>query len=92
MTVRKSAGRKRRLCCDHPKCGAQFGPSFDRDRIGQIVNAARQNGWRARQDSLGIWRHDCPAHAEEPGRASRFMRHPIPKAEPMSRYRADLDG
>lgn len=90
MTVRKSKGRLRKLCCDFAGCKVTYGEPFDRDRLIQVTSSARMHGWHTNKDSLGIWRHECPAHDD--GRGKREKR-PAPMAGgPAQRFRADIDG
>lgn len=90
MTVKRSKGRKRRLCCDFPKCSAEYGEPFDRDMIVQISSHARMHGWHVTKDKFGTWRHECPNHIEDKGPKTP-ARRPAPAA-PAQRFRADIDG
>lgn len=86
MTLRKSKGRKRRLCCDHAGCKAEYGPPFDKDFVVQLVGLARGAGWKVTKTPLGLWRHECPAHDDgEQKPAARAVPH-------GQRFRADIDG
>lgn len=90
MTLRKSRGKMRRLCCDFPGCKAEFREPFRADYLAQVVASARMNGWHVNKDKFGIWRHECPAHDD--GRGKRGARPRPAPAAPAIRHRADIDG
>lgn len=89
MTVKKSKGKLRRLCCDFPGCKAQWGNPFPASAIAQVAGSARMHGWHINKDKFGIWRHECPAHDDRKG--GREARPAPMSGAPALRYRADID-
>jgi hypothetical protein len=86
MTLRKTTGRKFKLCCDEPKCKSVYGAPFYMTELRGAVSSARMHGWHVLKTEAGNWRHYCPAHDEGKG-GGRGAPPPLPEpAAPNPRF------
>lgn len=56
MSILRESGRQQRLCCD--TCGHE-GDEFDQARFGQMIEAAKEDGWLIERGMSGFV-HACP--------------------------------